>query len=71
MSRTPEENMVELARLGGELVQAVVEQEVQVLHLVQAEMDALGNLVMNPPKQAEPGATAEDEAEAAFDNMPV
>jgi DNA-binding IclR family transcriptional regulator len=83
MTRTPDEEMAELARLTGEVVQAVIEQEAQVLHLVQAEIAALGALVQpvvpstGTPEagSAQPAAAraAEQEAEdeAAFDNMPI
>lgn len=74
MTRTPEEGMVDLAKLAGEMTEAVVEAEVQMLHLVQAEMDALGNLVLTPPKHPMTEAeklAAEAEVEEGFDNMPV
>ena len=74
MTKTPAETMVDMARLAGEMVQAVVEQEAQVLHLVQAEVDALGNLVLSRSVKADPAASdaeAEAEIEAGFDNMPV
>lgn len=74
MTKTPEESLVDLAKLAGEVTQAVVEAETQVLHMVQAEMDALGNLVLMPPKHpaTEAERLAEEEAvEEGFDNMPV
>lgn len=74
MTKSPEEGMVDLARLAGEVTQAVVEAEVQVLHLVQAEMDALGNLVLMPARHPQTEAEkrlAEAEVEDGFDNMPV
>ena len=74
MSRTPEETMLDLAKLAGEMTEAVVEAESQVLHMVQAEMDALGNLVLMPPKahKTEDEKRAEEAAiEDGFDNMPV
>lgn len=69
MARTPAEGMVELAALAGNLVEAVVEQEAQMLHLMQVEMEAL----TRPPAPAAPVDPAAQEAatEAAFDNMPV
>lgn len=74
MTKSPEEGMVDLAKLAGEMTQAVVEAEAQMLHMVQAEMDALGNLVLMPPRhpQTEEEKRAEEAAiEDGFDNMPV
>lgn len=70
MTKTPADAMVDMARLAGEMVQAVAEQEALALHMVQAEMEALGNLALHPQKHP---PTPEDEAEveAGFDNMPV
>lgn len=74
MTKAPEEGLADLAKLAGEVTGAVIEAEAQMLHLVQAEMDALGNLVLSPPKlpmtEAEKLA-AEAEVEEGFDNMPV
>ena len=70
MTKTPQETMIDMARLAGEMAEAIAEQEAQVLHLVQAEMDALGNLAMTPPKVLDV-KTDEAEIEAGFDNMPV
>ena len=74
MTKTPEDGLVQMAKLAGEVTQAVIEAEAQALHLVQAEMDALGNLILTPPRQ--PATEADrlaDEAriEDGFDNMPV
>jgi hypothetical protein len=74
MTKSAEEGLVDAARLAGEVTKAVVEAEVQMLHLVQAEMDALGNLILTPPKPGQTEAEkreAEAEVEASFDNMPV
>jgi hypothetical protein len=70
MTKTPEEIIVEMAKLTGEMVEAIAEQEALALHLVQAEVDALGNLVAMPPKVGDPKAQ-EEQTEAGFDNMPV
>ena len=48
----------------------LAEQEAQALHLVQAEIDALGALVLTPHKAGD-AAAQEAETEAGFDNMPV
>ena len=66
MTRTPEENMLHLAKLAGEMVEAIVEQEVQVAHLVQAEIKAFEQITRMPDRKA-----TEAKTEAAFDNMPV
>lgn len=70
MTRTPADGMVQLAKLAGAMVGALAEQEAQALHLVQAEMDALGNLVLTPHKVGD-AKEREAEIEAGFDNMPV
>ena len=70
MTKTPAENLLDLARLSGAMVQALAVQEAKVLHLVRAEMDALGNLVLTPRKATDP-KDYEAETEASFDNMPV
>ena len=74
MTKTPAESMVQMAKLAvemaSEMVGAIAEQEAQVLHLVQAEMDALGNLVLTAHKATDP-KEIEAETEAGFDNMPV
>ncbi len=65
MTKTPAEGMVELAKMAGGLVEAVVAQEAQVLHLMVA--------LAQPATPATPEAVAaqEAEAEASFDNMPI
>ncbi len=70
MTKTPADSMVELARLAGGMVETIVQQEAQALHMVQAEMDALGNLVLTPRKSVDP-KVLDAEIEAGFDNMPV
>lgn len=68
------DGITDLAKLAGEVTQAVVEVEAQMLHLVQAEIDALGNLVLTPQKHPQTEAEkrqAEAEVEDGFDNMPV
>ena len=69
MSKTPAEGMVELAKLAGGLVEAVVEQEAQMLHLVQVEMEALARPAHPAtPKEAE---AQQEDTEASFDNVPI
>lgn len=70
MTKTPTENMAHLVKLAGEMVEAIAEREVQVLHLVQAEMKALGTISLIPVAAPDP-RTTEAEIEASFDNMPV
>jgi hypothetical protein len=70
MTKTPAESMVQMAKLAGDMVEAIAEQEAQVLHLVQAEMDVLGNLVLTAHKATDP-KEVDAEVEASFDNMPV
>lgn len=70
MTKTPVENMAQLARLAGEMVEAIVEQDLQVLQLVQAEIKALGTISLIPVAAPDRRA-AEAEIEAGFDNMPV
>ena len=67
MTKTPTEAIVELARLAGQLAEVAAEQEAQVLHQVQAELAAIGQV----PAVAVPKAQREAEIEASFDNMPV
>lgn len=69
MTKTPAEGMVELAKLAGGLVEAVVEQEAQMLHLMQVEMEALAR-PLTPAAPADPAAQ-EAATEASFDNMPI
>lgn len=74
MTRTPAEGMADLAKLAGEVTQVFAQTEVQMLHLVQAEMDALGNLILTPPRHPQTEAekrTEDAEVEEGFDNMPV
>lgn len=74
MTDKPEPGLVALARLAGEVSQAVIEAEVQALQLVQAEVDALGNLALVPGPRPETEAerkAREAEVEEGFDNMPV
>jgi hypothetical protein len=74
MTKTPEDGMVALAKLAGDMAQVVFETEAQMLHVVQAEMDTLGNLVLSPPSHPMTEAEklrAEAEVEDGFDNMPV
>ena len=70
MTKTPADSMIDLAKLAGQAIDVMIEQEVQALHLVQAEMDALGDLILTPAKSADP-RLSEAEIEAGFDNMPV
>lgn len=70
MTKTPADSMIDLAKLAGQAIDVMIEQEVQALHLVQAEMDALGDLILAPAKSADP-RLSEAETEAGFDNMPV
>jgi hypothetical protein len=65
MTKTPADGMVELARLAGGFVEAVAEQEAQVLHLMQVEFEAM---VRPQPKPVEGAA---QDGDAPFDNMPV
>ena len=65
MTKTPADGMVELAKLAGGFVEAVVEQEAQALHLMQVEFEAM---VRPQPKPVE--GVAQD-GDAPFDNMPV
>ena len=70
MTKTPADSMVDLAKLAGQAIDVMIKQEVQALHLVQAEMDALGDLILAPAKSTDP-RLSEAEIEAGFDNMPV
>lgn len=70
MTKTPADSLVELAKMAGGMVEAIAVQEAQMLHLVQAEMDALGNLVLAPAVKGKAKPT-DAEVEAGFDNMPV
>jgi hypothetical protein len=56
-----------LVKLAGAMVDAVVEQETQALHLIQAELAALAQGLALPPVVVRPDA----EIEASFDNMPI
>jgi hypothetical protein len=69
MTKTPAEGMVELAKMAGEFVEAVVEQEAQALHLMQVELEVLAK-PLTKPTEAE-AAQQEEETESSFDNMPV
>jgi hypothetical protein len=69
MTKTPAEGMVELAKLAGEFVEAVVEQEAQALHLMQVELEALAK-PHTKPTEAE-AAQQEADTESSFNNMPV
>ncbi len=70
MTKTPAENAADLAKLAGQFVEAVAEQEVQMLHLVQAEMAVLTGVAQAAAKP-HPAPADQAETEAGFDNMPV
>jgi hypothetical protein len=70
MTKTPAEEMADLAKVATGLVEAVVRQEVQMLHLVEAELEVLAKAGHKPATPQEAQA-AEAEIEAGFDNMPV
>ena len=66
MTKQKTPDIADLAQLSSALVGAVVEQEVQVLHLMQAEVEALTKGISLPQTPA-----SEAETEASFDNMPI
>lgn len=63
MARTPAEGMVEAARVAGVWLEAVAEQEAEVVHM----LEVLAKPDVPPEDPAEQAARTE----AAFDNMPV
>jgi hypothetical protein len=67
MTKTPADGMVELARMAGSFVEAVVEQEALVLHTLQGATEAAAKLTQKPVSPLKQDA----ETEAGFDNMPV
>ena len=70
MTKTTVDNMMQMAKLAGEMVEVIAKQEAQVLRLMQAELGALGKFGLAQPKSADP-KVVEAETEAGFDNMPV
>lgn len=65
MGKTPADEMADLAKLAGGFVEAVIEQEVQALHMIEA--------LARPVHPATPAEAAAQQAEteAGFDNMPI
>lgn len=59
-------DIAEMAQLSSALVGAMVQQEAQVLHLMQAGIDALAKGISLPRTPASAAET-----EASFDNMPI
>lgn len=66
MTKTPAKGMAEIAKVTGALVEAVVAQEAQALHLMQV---ALARPVVSLNKADR--ALQETRTESLFDNMPI
>ncbi len=70
MTKVPTGGPTDLATLAKDTAAVLVSQEVQLLHLIQAEVAVLGQMMGAGAKAHDPRST-EAEVEAGFDNMPV
>lgn len=70
MTKVPPAMSQDLATLAIDTAAVLANQEVQLLHLIQAEVEALGHMMGAGEKARDP-KTTEAEIEAGFDNMPV
>ncbi len=66
----PKSTSDDLAKMATGFVEAIAAAEVQMMHLLQAEVEGLAKGAASPATPEE-AARIEADTEAAFDNMPV